>query len=238
MIRQLIIYFTLLLSACAQKDPMKDRDKVHHGTPYSADSTQSFSIIKASTADFTKAKKNFRDKLVQDTLTIKKVNGVTELPLIKPHYPPSVIFTDTLSGTGETDEREYHYLGHFPDLGKYLVSGTFWEHSACYLIDKKTGNQTTTWNRPYLSPNSQFLGNLSMSYGLEGTPNGIQIWKVEAQNHLSSYLDLNQQIWVPDDFVWESDNSLILRVTSVGSFLDSNGQPNEKDFYYLRLRLK
>ncbi|MCU0421438.1 MAG: hypothetical protein MUC81_01410 [Bacteroidia bacterium] len=230
---------TLLLAACGQKNATIDNGKVDGQTLILADSSQTFSISKATIEDFSKAKSTYKDKFIQDTFAIRKVNGgVTELPLNRPHYPPSVIFKDTLVGIGETEEREYHYLGHFPDLDNYLVSGSFWEHYECYLINKETGSQTTTWNRQYLSPNSKYFANLSLTYGLEGLPNGIQIWKVEDNNYLSKYLELDQQIWVPDDFVWETDNSLILKVIEVDNYLTESGVRNENDYYYLRLRLK
>ncbi|MEM0575744.1 hypothetical protein [Flavobacterium polysaccharolyticum] len=240
MTRQLIIFLTILFTACGQKNATIKNDKVENHSFILTESSQEFSISKTTLEDFTKAKNSYKDKLIQDTLNIRKVNGITEVYLNRPHYPSSVIFKDTLVGLGETEEREYHYLGHFPDLDNYLVSGTFWEHYECYLIDKKTGRKTTTWNRPFLSPTSKYFANLSMTYGLEGVPNGIQIWKVETanQNYLSKYLELDQQIWVPDDFVWETNNSLILKVASVDKYLNENGQPNEKDFYYLRLLLK
>jgi hypothetical protein len=156
--------------------------------------------------------------------------------LHRPHYPPSVIFKDTLVDVGETEEELFQYLGYFPDLEYYLVSGSFWEHSECYLINKETGRKTTTWNRPNPSPTSKYFANISIPYGLEGVENGIQIWKVETnQNYLSKYLELDQQIWVPLDFVWENDNSIILKVTPVSKYLTENGQPNYTDFYYLKL---
>jgi len=238
MTRQLIFCLTILLSACGQKNATIDNGKLDNQPLSLGDSLQTFSMTKTTVADFIKAKKIYKDKFIQDTLNIKKVNGVTEVPLHRPHYPPSVIFKDTLVGIGETEEREYYYIGHFPDLDNYLVSGTFWEHYECYLIDKETGSKTTTWNRPFLSPTSKYFANLSLPYGLEGLPNGIQIWNIENQNYLSKYFELNQKIWVPDDFVWETDNSLILKVVAVDKYLKENGKPNEKDFYYLRLQLK
>jgi hypothetical protein len=239
--RQLIIYLTILLSACGQKNATIDKSKVDKQPSSLGDSLQTFSIANVTIEDFTKAKNIYKDKFIQDTLAIKKRKGVTEIPLHQPHYPPSVIFKDTLVGIGDTEEREYHYLGHFLDLDNYLVSGTFWEHYECYLIDKETGRKTTTWNRPFLSPSSKYFANLSMTYGLEGESNGIQIWKVETsnRNNISKYLELDQQIWVPDDFVWETDHSLILKVAPVEKYLNENGQPpNENDFYYLRVQIK
>jgi hypothetical protein len=238
MMRKLIFCLTILLFACGQKSPSIKRCNIENQSLSSGDSLQTFSMTKTTLEDFITAKEIYKDKFIQDTLNIRKINGITELPLNRLQYPPSVIFKDTLVGIGETEEREYYYLGHFPDLDNYLVSGTFWEYDECYLVDKETGGQTSTWNRPFLSPTSKYFANLSLPYGLEGLPNGIQIWKVENQNYLSKYLELDQQIWVPEDFVWETDNSLILKVTGVDNYLNENEQTKEKDFYYLRLRLK
>jgi hypothetical protein len=205
------------------------------------DNSQTFSITKATREDFIKAKNRYKDKLIRDTLNIRKVNGIIEIPMARPGYFSSVIFKDTLLDTDDSGIREYHYLGYFPDIECYLVSGTFWEYYECYLIDKNSGYRTTTWNRPFLSPNAKYFANLSMPYGLEGVPNGIQIWKVGDDcndfDYLSKYLELDQQIWVPDEFYWETDNSLILKVVPIDQFWDENGSPNQNDFYYLRIRL-
>ncbi|GAB1447177.1 hypothetical protein MASR2M44_01680 [Bacteroidota bacterium] len=88
------------------------------------------------------------------------------------------------------------------------------------------------------------MANSSALYGLEGEPNGIQIWHIDTTKSesgealsIQKYLEIDQQICAPDDFYWESDQSLILKVATVESYLNESGQPNEKDFYYLRLRL-
>lgn len=239
MIRQLFFCLAISISAFGQQNLAENKPDIDEQSIASGDSLQTFSFTKTTIEDFTKAKIKYNDKLVPDSLIIKKVNGTLELPLHRPHYPPSVVFKDTFVDIGETEERVFQYLGHFPDLDYYLVSVTFWEHYECYLINKKTGRKTTTWNRPFLSPTSKYFANLSVPYGLEGVPNGVQIWNIERsyQIYLSSYFELNQQIWVPVDFVWETDNSLILKVSTVDKYLSENGQPNSTDFYYLRLTL-
>jgi hypothetical protein len=234
--RKLIICLTILLTACGQKNSSIDSNKKNKQELSLEDNINNFSITKTTQAEFLKAKKNYKDKFIKDSL-IKK-NGVTELLLNSPHYPPSVKFKDTRVDIDETDERLFNYLGHFPILDNYLVSGSFWEFGEYYLIDKETGNQTTTWNRPFLSPTYKYFANLSLPYGLEGLPNGIQIWKIENNNNLSKYLELDQQIWVPEDFVWETDNTIILKVAAVEKYLNENGRPNEKGFYYIKLQLK
>ncbi|OYU82865.1 MAG: hypothetical protein CFE24_13925 [Flavobacterium sp. BFFFF2] len=238
--RRLTIYLTLLLAACGQKNNTIDEGLISNRLLVLEDRTKNFSISKTTIENFKRAKRTSKDEFIQDTINVRKINGVTEVPLKKPHYPHSLIFKDTPAGIEETEEKEFNYLGQFPIIGKYLVSGTFWEHYECYLIDKKTGSKTTIWNKPRLSTTSKYFANLSIEYGLEGEPNGIQIWKIKKtnKNNLHKYLELNQEIWVPDDFVWESDNSIIIKVSSVENYMKENGQPKEKDFFYLKLLLR
>jgi len=208
---------------------------------------QSFSIVSASQEDYLKALKKYKDKLTTDITVIKKVNGALEVPIA--YYPSSVIFTDTLIGIEELDlyRREYSYLGQYKNLGQYkdedlgvfLVEGIFYEHYECYLIDGKSGRKTTIWNEPKLSPSSKYFANLSMPYGYEGIPNGIQVWKIDISYKvdLNKYLEIDQQIWAPVDFVWETDNALLLKVVSVDKFWTSDGEINDEDYYYLRINL-
>src|SRR5690606_35583514 len=130
-----------------------------------------------------------------------------------------------------------YYQGQFKKIGFYIVRGSFWEHSEFYLMDKRTGRQTTIWSSPTISPTDKFIANLSMPYGLEGVPNGVQVWRIDKlyKNQvgpisLSKHLELDHQIWAPDDIFWETDNSIILKVAAVDKYMNQSGQPNENDF--------
>lgn len=83
-----------------------------------------------------------------------------------------------------------------------------------------------------------------MNYGLEGVPNGIQIWRIDINEKnqvepitIVKHIEIDQESWVPYDFVWETDNSIILKVVTVEIFLNASGQPKDNDFYFLRLNL-
>lgn len=243
MTRQLIFILTILLTACGQNSPSIDNTLTNDKVTI-IDSLETFSITKATADDFNKAKKSFIDKTLYDTTTFRKVNGEIKLP-VDEKWRPFVTFTDTLLNTDNADLRQYNYEGQYDKIGFYIVGGSFWEHSEYYLIDKRTGGQTTTWGFPIISPSDKFIANLSMKYGLEGVPNGIQIWRIDRNEHnqiepisLSEHLELDQQIWAPDDFAWETDNSIILKVAAVDKYMNESGQPNENDFYYLRLKIQ
>ncbi|SIT73809.1 hypothetical protein SAMN05444128_0031 [Pontibacter indicus] len=196
----------------------------------------------ATKEDFQDAKNLFQDSFLQDTQQVRKVDSAIRLKT-KRGWNPYVVFTDTLLDTDDDAIREYQYLGQYKELDKYLVSGSFWEHFECYAVDKETGQITTFWNCPTISPDKKMLANLSMAYGLEGVPNGIQVWKVEHeyQNQqgpiaISKFIEIDQQVWAPDDFVWKSPSSIILQVFSIETFWEKQGDLTEDDFQYLRLK--
>lgn len=207
------------------------------------ESDGTFSITKSTIDEFEKANSKFKDQLNHDTTIIKKVKGEINLPLNR-KWKPLKTFKDTLIETDDTEIREFQYLGQFENIGIYVVGGSFWEHYECYLINKHNGNTTTIWNTPTLSPNQKYIASLSMAYGLEGVPNGIQIWSIDSniENEaepisINKFLEMDQLDWIPEELVWETNNSLILKVISVEHFMQSEGQPNAEDYYYLKFRI-
>lgn len=202
-----------------------------------------FSISRATKNDYNNCRP--KDYITYDTLLYKKKNGILSLPTSE-KWKPFIVFSDSLVNGEDDKEREFRYMGQFKEIGYYIVSGNFYEHSEDYLIDKNTGSKIVIWNDPKMSPGSKFMANLSMSYGLEGEPNGLQIWRIikDGNNEvdpitISKVLEVDQQIWIPDDFVWESKNSLILKVIPVDKFWDKTGNINKNpnDFYYLRVKV-
>lgn len=237
------LIFTILLSFNSYKTYSCSL-KLNKSNTIFIDSIKPYLISNATITDFNKAKRTNLEKIQFDTLTIKKVNGKILLP-IENDSNDFVVFSDSLIDINETDIKEYKYFGQFNNVGIYIVEGRFWEHYECYLIDKRKGIQTTIWNTPIISTNEKFIANLSLPYGIDGIPNGIQIWRVnlDEKNKKESFeiikhIEINQQIWIPEDLVWESDNSLLLKVTLVEKYNNKGGQLNESDFYYLRLKIK
>ncbi len=239
MIRHTVIILTLFNTACKQNSHLDARNRMEKNRPTN-DSLNEYSITKATADDFNKAKKAFINKTDYYTKKIKKVNGKIILPVEE----KLVSFTDTLLDTDNSDIRQYEYIGQFSEIGFYIIKGVFWEHLEYYLIDTRTGKQTTIWNSPSLSPNNKFIANLSMPYGFEGVPNGIQVWRIEknidylkGSNSVSNYLEIDQQIWTPLDFVWDSDNAIILKVIDIEKFVKNPEQTNN-NAYFIRMRLK
>lgn len=225
--------------ACSQATKTK-KLKPNEIKTNSFDNLENFSFTSSTSDDFIQAKKNYLNKIKFDSLKLNKINGEIKLP-IDEKWKPFISFKDTLLNTDETDVREYKYFGEFENIGLYIIEANYWEHFEYYLINQKTGKQTVIWNYPYISPNNLYIANLSMPYGLEGVPNGIQIWKIDKNSYnnvdLIKYFEIDQQIWAAEDFVWESDNSIILKVV----YLNENNQKTESQnlnsYSYLKLKI-
>ena len=57
---------------------------------------------------------------------------------------------------------------------------------------------------------------------------------------MESPLELNQQIWIPLSFVWETDHSLLLKVITVEEFDNVRGQLDHlinTNYYFIRLEI-
>lgn len=120
---------------------------------------------------------------------------------------------------------EFHGINKQNDF--YIVEGHYWEWYEFYLVSRKTGSVDTIWTRPIFSPNNLLLISKSTDYGLEGHPNGYQIWQLNQQNRWTKVYEIDQQDWVPLDFRWISDGTFILKKAKMGDYLvhSSNIEP-------------
>lgn len=238
---QLLLLLTLALLSCGQKKDNKEIAMPKEPKATIIDSLKNYSISIVTEDDFLNAKNNYKDLTLYDTVINRKINGKIKLP-VKDKKQKFVVFKDTLVETDNEGIRQYVYVGQFDKIGLYIVGGSFWEHFECYLVNKTTGKQTTIWNDPMTSPNDKYIANLSMQYGLEGVPNGLQVWKTindgEKGFDIQKHFEIDQQIWAPEDFAWETDDTLILKVFPVDKYWSRNGQMETNDYYYLRIRIE
>jgi hypothetical protein len=237
----LIVMLTIFIS-CSQQTKQKNKAIVKYSSTFIHDEPcDNYTITKATTVDFTYANARYRNLILNDTLVYGKQNGIIKLPL---KNKQQVVFTDTLQGTDDTNVREYKYEGQYKNVGYYFVSGLFWEFVEGNLVNKSTGAKTAIWTEPIISPNGKRIASLPMPYGLEGTPNGFQIWQVigdantTSNSSLKKCIEFDQAIWTPIDLAWETDNSFILKVVDIDKYLTNEGVPNTKDAYCLRVKLR
>jgi len=235
------ILFAVLLSACSQKQASNNTTSPESKATALHDSLPSFSITNASAADFLKAEKSYKNKILYDTARVKKINGVIKLPIGKKGQS-FMRYADTLPFN--EGYKKYQYIGQFESIGYYILEYCFNEECGVYLVSKNSGTQTAIWNTPYISPNNKFIANLSWEYHFEGNKVGIQIWKVGKTRYsgmdsisVSDYLELKQLIWIPLSFAWETNNSLIIKAVDIDKYQGlSNGQSENNIPYYLRMR--
>ncbi|MBD0259673.1 MAG: hypothetical protein ICV83_28465 [Cytophagales bacterium] len=211
--------------------------------PEISGSEVTYTIMSATQQAYNQAIQHQTDPVLYDTMAHEKQDGVIRLPLTDPNKP-SASFADTLTGTDDTAIRTYLYLGQLPSIGQYIVGGGFWEHSEAYLVDQHTGAVTMLWGIPVLSPSGKFVANLSMPYGLEGEPNGIQVWRVGNGKRnegkvLAKMIEIDQQAWIPEELVWESDTAFLIKTTSVEQYWQAveKGQELPRDFTYLLVKM-
>ncbi len=202
-----------------------------------------YTISRANQQAYTQAVRNSIDPVLYDTTVHQKQNGVIRLPLAN-SAKPAISFADTLTGTDDTAIRTYLYLGQLPSIGQYVLGGGFWEHGEYYLVDQHTGAVTTLWGVPVLSPSGRFVANPSMSYGMEGDRNGLQVWVVakgkrNAASPLAKIIEIDQQVWIPEAIVWENENTLLIQTTSVEDYWKAvnDGKEPPKAYTYLRLKI-
>lgn len=238
----LILVLPILFIACTHTPNLNEKNS-NNSTNKSIDSLETFSITPNLLEDYIHAKKNYINKIKFDTSIFKKENSEIKLPMNE-KWRTHITFKDSLLNNDETDFREYNYIGQIDTIGFYIVEANYWEHFEYYLINKNSGKQIILWNIPFVSPNIKYIANLSMPYGLEGVPNGIQVWKINYnQNNqsepitISKQLEIDQQNWAAEDLVWESDNTLILKVISLTNDLNETILQNNNKYYYLRLKI-
>ncbi|KOS06206.1 hypothetical protein AM493_09315 [Flavobacterium akiainvivens] len=206
-------------------------------TTKAVDTTGLFVPVTTTRQEFLKTKKEYVEA-IDTTHTISKINGEITLP-IKGNRPP-VVFKDSLQPKYDENIEQYHYKGRIDNPAFYLVQGDFWEWNDYYMINQYTGKKDTLWSDPVFSPDKNLIVNLSPAYGLEGDPNGIQIWKVANNNGnatLSKIKVIDQQEWIPLEVYWVDNRTLIFRAVTVANFNKVNGEPQEKDVYYFKMRV-
>ena len=231
-----ILILTFWAVGCGQKTKTIDNGssvEVEEKPIIKTDSSQKFSLTTATFVDFEKAKSSYFPKMLIDTSIFKKTNGRIYLPTEN----GNVIFKDITQDSIDDLNEEYNYVGQFDKIGFYVVKRDFYEGTNYSLVDRHTGEQTEIWNYPLLSPSSNLIANLSMP-SCEEQSRGIQIWKINKHKNkkLQKYIELEQYKWFPDAMFWETENTIILKVSNIDKCVTIDNL-KEIGYYYLRMRI-
>jgi hypothetical protein len=197
------------------------------------DTIKTFCFEPVSKDVYLSAQKTYVEKLIQDTTCFIKQNEQLKLPLYS-RINEYRIFQDNYKGDEDENKCIFNYLGQFNQIDYYVVSVTYWEHYEVLLVDKLSGDHYVIWSVPKISPDNNLIATI-LPFGLEGEPVGIQVLYVNKfdDNHIQKIIEINQQLWNPIDIIWESNNSIILKVNKMTDYCKSG---KEVDFSYMRLK--
>ena len=123
--------------------------------------------------------------------------------------------------SAETEISIFQFIEHKKSINYCVIEGSYWEHYENYLIDTKSGNIDTLWTQPRFSPNDSLLTCKSMDYGLEGIPNGIQIWELTPERKWVKIIEINQRIWIPKKIIWLDNTQIKLSKISIDSYIEN-----------------
>ena len=102
----------------------------------------------------------------------------------------------------------YEYISFNSNIHFHVLCAQYWESNKCYLIDYKNGEIDSLWTNPIFAPNDSSLVSKSPDYGLEGDPNGFQIWQLTKNREWVKKKEIDQQEWIPVSFTWISKETL------------------------------
>jgi len=195
-----------------------------------------FSIIEIGKDYFDKAKYDYNVVLNIDTISITKRDGQIKIP-IRWIKDSNLIYKDKNFPNNEEANITYNYLGYYRDIDMYLIETRYYE-AIEYCFVSPNGSITTIWGKPIVSNDGKYFA-CFRPYGLEGEPNGIQIWKVKSDlvlyEGLYKIFEMNQLLFSPINCCWDINGSLLMQAEKMQSYYYPK-EPNET--YYLKLEFK
>lgn len=146
----------------------------------------------------------------------------------------SIVLIETQAGpisfvgtpSREVDVSTFEYIGLNPTTGFHIVKGRFWEHSEVYIIDDVSGHVDTLWSDPLFTRNDSLIVCKSLPYGLDGIPNGFQVWSLSDHRSWSKLLEVDQQEWIPLELKWIDYQTFLVKRMFVSDFWEHGGKPD------------
>ena len=217
---KVLMLLSFMYNCSAQSDDKKESKASTQDVTFNKDSLTLKNKpyhIEASTEDgFKKAKdgyKNILSKESSSSVIIK--NNAIDLVLAN---NKKITFTNIKEGSDETETKEYKYVGQSSQPDYFVINAKYWEGSEFFLVNKQNGRIDTLWNSPLFSPELKYIACQSEMYGMDGVPNGIQIFSVR-NSSLEKIVAIDQQEWVPLEVVWENEKSLIIKANNPEDYL-------------------
>jgi hypothetical protein len=143
------------------------------------------------------------ERLNIDTTPVKKSKGELVLSIAG---NKKVVLRDSLANSDNTEQVTYNYIGHFKEVGLYVIKVQYYETGEYLLINDKTGIKTKIWGEPKLSPDIKHIVCASSAIGYDIMPNGIQMW-LNQKDNLKLEWEYKQEQWGPNGIIWANENS-------------------------------
>lgn len=143
------------------------------------------------------------ERLNIDTTPVKKNQSELVLSIAG---NKKVVLMDSLANSDNTEQVTYNYIGHFKEVGLYVIKVQYYETGEYMLINEKTGIKTKVWGEPKLSPDKKHIVCTSNAIGYDIMPNGIQMWLIEKDN-LKLEWEYRQEQWGADEIIWVNDKT-------------------------------
>lgn len=159
-----------------------------------------------------------------DTTLIKKNKGELVLNLAR---NKELILRDSIVNSDNSEQVTHNFIGHFMEVGLYVIKVQYYETGEYLLISDKTGVITKVWGEPKLSPDKKHIACASNAIGYDIMPNGIQIWLVQKDN-LKLEWESKQEQWGPIDIIWVNENKFYF--TKIIPDFISNTQKEERRY--------
>ncbi|MDB5032270.1 hypothetical protein [Mucilaginibacter sp.] len=155
-----------------------------------------------SKSEYENKKSTVVDYLLRDTINIKKIKGVIELP-----------YQNGIKRYKDLDEGEnyntYKYVGQFLFFNKYLIHGEYdaTESGDYSLIDKTTGVVTSTFKAfPHISNDKKYLIGVMSNFEMDATD--LELYKINGDS-VKTILTVSFKNWLPLDdekaMFWATD---------------------------------
>lgn len=155
--------------------------------------------------------KSRNQNLVVDIGSIKKEKMIISLPIKNGKV---VILKDTLTEEESPEMVEYNYMGELELLNVYIVEAVYINGSKLWLINKTNGKIAKMLR--FLSATKKHVVTYDIPENDEY--NGIEVF--EKKNDKLIRLFTIKENWFPDEIVWNSNDSFIIKAKSFDNQLD------------------
>lgn len=198
------------------------------------DTLISLELIGKST--YEKARKSAIGFLLRDTLAIVKKDNTITLPCLD----SVIVFKDVNPDTDMDNQQVFKYEGQIEFLNRFVISGNYWEAYEYILIDKKTGEEISFADFPYISPDKKYI--ICIYTNPYDSNSDLHLYTIDDNLQIKQILLASFVNWMAyneneEKAFWGSDNCFYISVNHPAKFWDEGGNYNAVP-QYMRIKIK